>query len=126
MFFIVFSPFIINTKFIYVGKEMYEFWQHSGLTPAGTSSTTLTNTSSQSLFVAGAESKYASDSWLRDPSRKPPRLFVCHEDLFSGLFSVWIIYCDFLSYIWLIILFPGHLFALYLPILDESYRCSDC
>lgn len=89
---IAFVLFYINT---HAGKETYEFWQNSGLTAAAsTSSTNLTNSpnisssTTTNIVTTGVESKYASDSWLREPSRNPPRLFVCHEDLFSGQFSV--------------------------------------
>jgi hypothetical protein len=61
------------------GKENYEFWQHAGL--AGEKNT-------QNAAQVTHTHAYASEAWLRDPARKAPRMFVCHEDLFSGQFLV--------------------------------------
>ena len=58
------------------GRENYEFWQHTGL--AG----------EKAPAQGTQQHAYASDTWLRDPTRKAPRMFVCHEDLFSGQFLV--------------------------------------
>jgi hypothetical protein len=80
-----------TVKEVEEGKESYEFWQHAGLEKNAQNPAQVPQPHAHGAQPHGVQQHvqaYASEAWLRDPARKAPRMFVCHEDLFSGQFLV--------------------------------------